>query len=204
MKGFNNTGRSSLKPKLLGSRLLATSWRIRLYEDLLRFDDEKDSSFKYARLSIPSFATVVAERQSDGKFAIVRQYRVGARKMFWEFPAGLVESGEHPISTVKREFEEEVGFKLLKAKLLAKCYANPSRSAQVAYIYSGKIGMKTRRHLDGNERLEVRFVSDQEALSLISQRISSIYLLAFMLRSSDESKKAKENKQQTKYRGRTH
>lgn len=36
----------------------------------------------------------------------------------WMFPAGFIEYGEHPLETLERELEEEVGLKLKNAKIV--------------------------------------------------------------------------------------
>lgn len=97
------------KPKVISSRLLASSWRINFFEDTLKYS-KGGEEFKYARITSPSFALAVASRSSDGKLALIRQYRPGARKFFWELPTGMVEENEEPIDAIKREFREEVGY----------------------------------------------------------------------------------------------
>ncbi len=47
---------------------------------------------------------------SDEKVVLVKQYRPGPDKIFYEFPLGLIEKGESPIATAKREFLEETGY----------------------------------------------------------------------------------------------
>ena len=45
-------------------------------------------------------------------------------KNTWMFPAGFVELGEHPEEAVKREFKEETGLNVTKAKFMAIYQAN--------------------------------------------------------------------------------
>lgn len=39
-------------------------------------------------------------------------------KGFWQLPEGKMEFGEQPIQTLSRELEEELGYRLIKAKLV--------------------------------------------------------------------------------------
>ncbi len=41
---------------------------------------------------------------------LVKQYRPGPEKIFYEFPLGFIEKGEEPIEAAKREFLEETGY----------------------------------------------------------------------------------------------
>jgi ADP-ribose pyrophosphatase len=45
----------------------------------------------------------------DGRIAIVRQYRPALESFTWELPAGLVDAGEDPAATCRRELLEETG-----------------------------------------------------------------------------------------------
>lgn len=45
----------------------------------------------------------------SGKIAIVRQYRPALEAFAWELPAGLVDPGEAPIESCRRELLEETG-----------------------------------------------------------------------------------------------
>ena len=168
-----------LRPKVLKSQRLAASWRVVLYEDLLQFGHNKP--VPYARITSPNFALVAALRESDGKIPLVRQYRHGAGREFWELPAGLIDGNERPEDCIKREFREEVGCELLTPKLITRVFQSPARSAQVGYVFSGKVGRRSRKQLNPNEVLELRFVSSRSALKLLSRNISPTHLLAYLL-----------------------
>jgi ADP-ribose pyrophosphatase len=45
----------------------------------------------------------------DGLIPIVRQYRPAVERFTWELPAGLVDKGEDPAESCKRELLEETG-----------------------------------------------------------------------------------------------
>jgi len=170
------------RARVLGSRLLARSWRVKLYEDAIRYGDGKRDS--YARLSVPDFAVAVGVRV-DGRVPLVRQYRLGARREFWELPAGFLEPDETPVACIRREFSEEVGFTLADPQLVARLYTSPARSSQCAYVFRGLIGKSTHRRLDSSEQLLTSFFSKSQALKRLSRRISSVHLLAFLLCADD-------------------
>ena len=47
----------------------------------------------------------------DGEIIILRQYRFAVSRYLLEFPAGTLEKGESPLSSIKREIQEEAGYK---------------------------------------------------------------------------------------------
>ena len=171
------------RAKVLGSRLLARSWRVAFYEDAVRYGDGRRDS--YARLSVPDFAVAVGVSVDDGKVPLVKQYRLGARREFWELPAGFLEPDETPVACIRREFSEEVGFTLTKPQLIARLYTSPARSSQRAYVFRGWVGKSTRQRLDSSEQLTTGFFSKSQALKHLSRRISSVHLLAFLLCADD-------------------
>jgi ADP-ribose pyrophosphatase len=48
---------------------------------------------------------------ADGRFLLVRQYRFPLDRQLLEFPAGTLEPGEAPQATIRRELEEETGYR---------------------------------------------------------------------------------------------
>jgi 8-oxo-dGTP pyrophosphatase MutT (NUDIX family) len=173
------------RPRLVASRKLADSWRVSFYEDLLQYGTRKP--VPYARFTVPDFAIALAVRERDRKVALVRQYRHGARRNFWELPAGLVEVRERPVDCVRREFREEVGYELDEPMLVTQIFSSPARSSQVAYVFSGTVGKRSRKHLDPSEIIRVKFVSNASALKLLSRTISATHLLAYLLASRQQN-----------------
>lgn len=168
-----------MRPKVLKSKLLAKSWRVGFLEDTLQYGAAKPTL--YARITVPDFALVVAERDEDGKIPLVKQYRHGAGREFWELPAGLIEEREKPGNCVRREFMEEVGYKLLEPRFITRIYPSPARSRQIAYVFSGRVGNRVASRPDNAEALTVRFVSRAMALKRLSEHISATHLLAYLL-----------------------
>jgi 8-oxo-dGTP pyrophosphatase MutT (NUDIX family) len=71
----------------------------------------------------------------DGRIAVVRQYRPALETFTWEFPAGLVDEGEDPIATCRRELLEETGLtraRCTRSALLRRA----QRGCRTGYIRS--------------------------------------------------------------------
>ena len=63
---------------------------------------------EYGYIKHPGAAMVVPIN-SEKKVIILRQYRFAVSRYLLEFPAGTLEKGETPITSIKREIQEETG-----------------------------------------------------------------------------------------------
>ena len=63
----------------------------------------------YHAVAQADYVSIVAITQ-EGAIPIVRQYRPALEAFSWELPAGLVEGGEDPVESCRRELLEETGF----------------------------------------------------------------------------------------------
>jgi len=165
-------------PRVVESRKLAESWRAKIFEDTLRYGSNRTAP--YWRFEVPDFTLAIGVRE-DGKIPLVKQYRHGAKRSFWEFPAGLMEQNETPLDCVRREFIEEIGHELINPVLLSKFFPYAGRSDQVAYVYSGRVGRIVGQKLDTVEELEVAFVEKDSISKMLSENISATHLLAYLL-----------------------
>jgi ADP-ribose pyrophosphatase len=67
------------------------------------------------------YITILAITPS-GKIPIVRQFRRAVEQYTWELPAGLLEPGEIPLETCRRELKEETGLGVLSIKPLGSYF----------------------------------------------------------------------------------
>lgn len=63
----------------------------------------------YYQINLPEYAVVFAQT-TDGRVIMERQYKNGVGKISFVLPGGLIEDGEDPLVTAKREFFEETGY----------------------------------------------------------------------------------------------
>lgn len=71
----------------------------------------------------------------EGKFVLVRQYRFTARGRILEFPAGTVEPNEAPQDTIRREIEEETGYRAHRWQTLGEFFVAPGYSDEIIYAF---------------------------------------------------------------------
>lgn len=72
---------------------------------------------------------------NEGKFVLVKQYRFALQGRLLEFPAGTVEPHEDPAVTIRREIEEETGYRAHKWQTLGQFPLAPGYSDEVIYAF---------------------------------------------------------------------
>ena len=55
-------------------------------------------------------ASIAVPITNEGQVVLLRQYRFAVAGRILEFPAGTLEDGEDPLSSMKRELAEEAGY----------------------------------------------------------------------------------------------
>lgn len=96
----------------------------------------------------------------DGKVVLVKQFRAGTMSASYEFPGGIMESGDADVqATALREMVEETGYEPLpnaRCKVLGVCYPNPAlQDNQVHALIVGPVKKTRPQSLDPNEDIEV-------------------------------------------------
>ena len=130
---------------------------------------------------------------ADGKFVLVKQYRFTVKGRLLEFPAGTVESHEDPAETIKREIEEETGYRASKWQSLGKFILAPGYSDEYIYAYLAQDLEKLENppQQDDDEDIEVVLMSEEELEAAIlagepidAKSISSFYMARAILQRS--------------------
>jgi len=142
--------------------------------------NKMEMDFYYLKLSN---WTVVVPVTIDNKFVMVKQFRVGAKKFFYEFPGGLIDKGEEPVDAAKRELTEETGFFSENLKFLGEVYPLPAFQTSKCYIYLAEnvkyIGGVS---LDAGEDIETVILEKEEIENLLlnNQLDNAIMMLAYL------------------------
>ena len=101
---------------------------------------------------------------TDGKFVLVRQYRFTVAGRLLEFPAGTVEDNESPFETIKREIEEETGYKASRWQDMGKFVIAPGYSDEYIYAFLAQDLEKLAKppQQDEDEDIEVVLMTESE------------------------------------------
>ncbi|MCC8179982.1 MAG: NUDIX hydrolase [Planctomycetes bacterium] len=117
------------------------------WESVERVDD------RGAVLIIPHF--VPSER-----LLLIRQFRPPARGYVYEFPAGLIDSGETPGEAAVRELKEETGYTASQIVVWPAAFTTPGMSNESVHVVEAEIEEEAEENLNpqtrfsGSERIE--------------------------------------------------
>ena len=124
---------------------------------------------EYGHLRHPGAALAVPIT-NDHKVIILRQYRFAVSRYLLEFPAGTLEKGESPITTIKREIQEESGYKAEKWDELGTLVPAPGYADEEIYLFLARDLNKLNSEVKGDldEDIEVLILDPDELDNLIS------------------------------------
>ena len=107
----------------------------------------KKLSFEVKKLELPvgfegTFGTIhhpgaalAVPIKEDGKIIVLRQYRFAVSRRILEFPAGTLEKNEDPLTSIKRELQEEAGYKAAQWDPLGVMLPCPGYSDEIIHLF---------------------------------------------------------------------
>ncbi|MGH7410479.1 MAG: NUDIX domain-containing protein [Candidatus Methylomirabilis sp.] len=107
----------------------------------------------------PPDAVAVVPIDDAGRIYLVRQYRPAIRRTIYEIPAGIIDPGERPATTARRECEEEIGLRprrLIKLSTFYSAVGFSTGSIQL-FLAQGLVAVRAG-HPDAAEFLQVRAI----------------------------------------------
>ena len=117
-------------------------------------------------ISHPGGVGVIAVME-DRQVFMVTQYRIAARSMMLEIPAGKLEYGENPLECGKRELIEETGYEGREFTHLGAYYATPGYCEEVLNLYLAKDLNFVGQNLDEGEFLNVKKYDLDELYNMV-------------------------------------
>ena len=114
-------------------------------------------------------AVAIVAVDAAGRVTLVRQLREPARKQLLELPAGTREPDEEPLSTAKRELEEEAGLAGGDWRLAATFYSTPGFCDEVVCVYFAEGVEETERAPQEDEEIELVRVPVEELEPLLPE-----------------------------------
>lgn len=137
-----------------------------LYQRELIPHKKKEPASFYV-LDAPDWINVIALTQ-DRKVVLVEQYRAGIDESSLEIPGGMVDEGELPMESAKRELLEETGYQSKKWTKLGQTSANAAILDNYTHIYLAEDCVKVdEQNLEGNEDIAVHILELDYFLELV-------------------------------------
>ncbi len=160
-------------PQLLKQRLAYQGRKFNFEVNRLRLPNNAEGDWECIRHPGGSLAVPVTP---EGKLVLVRQYRFAVCGRLLEFPAGTIESHEDPAETIKREIEEETGYRAKTWDSLGKFPLAPGYSDEYIYAFLARDLEKLDDppHQDEDEDIEVVLMTPQELEQTILTASTSV------------------------------
>ena len=100
----------------------------------------------------------------DGRVVVLRQYRFAVATRLLEFPAGTLDPGETPLSTMQRELQEEAGYSASRWDSLGVMLPCPGYSDEVIHLFLARdlTPLEVPPAGDDDEDLEVLLLEPAE------------------------------------------
>ena len=125
----------------------------------------------YKSLPRKRMGSGVIIRNPKGEMLVLRTTYKG----HWEIPGGVVEENESPKQTAERGTKEEIGLAIDIKRALVIHYrsAQDDQDENLMFVFDGGIVEQIAFQLEDKEISEVKFVSFQDAIPLVGERIAS-------------------------------
>lgn len=148
-------------PKILEKKLFYRGRKFSFEVDRLRLPNGAEGTWECVRHPGGALGVPVTP---EGKLVLVRQYRFAVAGRLLEFPAGTVEPNEDPAETIRREIEEETGYKANSWRNLGKFPLAPGYSDEYIYAFLAQDLEKLEKppEQDEDEDIEVVLMSPKE------------------------------------------
>lgn len=116
----------------------------------------------------PGEAAVILPITDNNEIVFITQYRESVNKVSLELPAGIVEPGERPIDTAKRELEEETGLISNNIEPLISIYPSTGYTSEKVHIFLARDFENGNQKFDSTEEiLSVKKIKLEECINKI-------------------------------------
>lgn len=139
--------------KLLDKKTAYRGKRIIVEE--LHYKNPRTNQIIYREHVLAGHAAIIMPITDNNEFIMIKEPRTPIGKNVLAFPAGMIEDGEEPEKGAIRELEEETGYRAGKLKKLREVYPTIGYSNEQTIIFLATELVKTQRHLDETEDIEV-------------------------------------------------
>lgn len=131
-----------------------------------KYYNKRDNKEVYREHIKAGNGAVIMPFLDDNTLIMIEEIRTPIGKSILAFPAGLIEKGEEPADSAKRELEEETGYRAGEIEQIIYEYPAVGYSDEKVYIFKAKNLTKTQRHLDPTEDIKVHKISVDELKEL--------------------------------------
>ena len=142
----------------------------RIVVEELHYKNPRTNQILYREHVLAGHAAVILPETDNGEFIMIKEPRTPIGKTVIAFPAGMIEDGESEEEGAIRELEEETGYRAGSIKKLREVYPAIGYSNERVNIFLAKDLVKTQRHLDETEDIEVIKIPIKEIKEMLDRQ----------------------------------
>ena len=151
--------------KTLSSQLIYQGRAVRLRVDSVQKPGGRETTREIVEHS--DCVAIIAVDASDN-ILLVNQFRKPVEKELLEIPAGGIEADEDPVSTVRRELQEETGYLPGKVERLGGFYSSPGYCTEYLHLYLATDLAPSQLYAEDTESIKVVPVPISQVPALIA------------------------------------
>lgn len=155
-----------MREKLIKKNRIYEGKAVDFYCDEIELPNGKTATREY--LGHPGAAAVLPFLNKND-IVLVKQYRYAIDKITYEIPAGKLDKGELPEECIKRELEEETGYKAKTIEKLIDFHPSTAFSDEILYIFVAFGLEKGQFKPDEDEFIKKEIIPFKEALDMIKK-----------------------------------
>ncbi len=138
----------------------------KIYEIISR--NKALDSIEALKGSSPDSVVIIATDESGGKLLINKEFRMAVGDWVYNFPAGLIDEGEQPVESAKRELWEETGLELYEIDdFIGQSYSAVGFSNEINVCVVGKARGTFRPSTSTVEEIEPGWYTKAELRQLL-------------------------------------
>jgi ADP-ribose pyrophosphatase len=159
-----NDGIERFSETRMSSKIVYDGNLLKVHEDLSTMPD--GSSARREWIKHPGACAIVPIFE-NGDTLLLRQYRYGPGKMFWEVPAGKIDPGEPIEVTARRELLEETGLECTDLQKIGHFYPAIGFCDEIIHIYIARGLNESSSSTDDDEFVETVRMPLKQALAML-------------------------------------
>lgn len=155
---------TELKESTVSSETVYDGTFLDVRKDIVNLPDGNTSTREW--INHPGAACIIPI-MSDGKLALIKQYRYPVQSTMIELPAGKLDIGEKPEVCAIRELEEEIGYLADKLTFVTKIHPAIGFANEEMWIFLAENLVKSQKNTDHDEFVELMPTSIEDAVRMV-------------------------------------
>ncbi len=163
-----NDGLENFSEERLSSKLVYEGNLLKVHEDISKLPDGTTARREWIR---HPGACAIVPIFDNGDTLLLRQYRYGPAKMFWEVPAGKIDPGEPIDATARRELLEETGLLADDLQKIGHFYPAIGFCDEIIHIFVARRLRESDSNTDVDEFVETVRMPLKQALAMLDEGV---------------------------------